>query len=79
MARRYHSNLKFLFKLHLRHCYGPTSEPRFSIKHGKVSPHSNSESLLTYLGMVIDSLTLCVVADFSVHLSRAREEFSQNN
>ena len=52
MARRYPSNLKFLFKLHsrLRHCYGPTSEPRFLIKHGKVSPHSNSESHLPRYG-----------------------------
>ena len=52
MARRYPSNLKFLFKLHSRsrHCYGPTSEPRFSIKHGKVSPHSNSESHLPRYG-----------------------------
>ena len=33
-----------------RHCYGPTSEPRFSIKHGKVSPHSNSESHLPRYG-----------------------------
>ena len=56
MVGRYPSNLKFLFKLHSRstHCYGPTSEPRFSIKQGKVSPHSNSESL----SMVIDSLTM---------------------
>ena len=52
MARRYPSNLKFLFKLHSRsrHCYGPTSEPRFSIKHRKVSPHSNSESHLPRYG-----------------------------
>ena len=52
MSRRHRSNLKFLFKLHsrLRHCYGPTSEPRFSIKHGKVSPHSNSESHLPQYG-----------------------------
>ena len=52
LARWYPSNLKFLFKLHLRsrHCYGPTSEPRFSIKHGKVSPHSNSESHLAQYG-----------------------------
>ena len=52
MARRYPSNLKFLFELHSRsrHCYGPTSEPRFSIKHGKVSPHSNSESHLPRYG-----------------------------
>ena len=52
MARRYPSNLKFLFKLNsrLRHCYGPTSKPRFSIKHGKVSPHSNSESHLPRYG-----------------------------
>ena len=52
MARRYPSNLKFLFKLHskLRHCYGPASEPRFLIKHGKVSPHSNSESHLPWYG-----------------------------
>ena len=52
MARRYPSNLKFLFKLHSRsrHCYGPTSEPMFSIKHGKVSPHSNSESHLPRYG-----------------------------
>ena len=52
MARRYPSNLKFLFKLHSRsrHCYGPTSEPRFLIKHGKVSPHSNSESHLPWYG-----------------------------
>ena len=52
MARRYPSNLKFLFKLHSRsrHCYGPTSEPRFLIKHGKVSPHSNSESHLPRYG-----------------------------
>ena len=52
MARRYPSNLKFLFKLHSRsrHCYGPTSEPRFSIKHGEVSPHSNSEGHLPRYG-----------------------------
>ena len=52
MARRYPSNLRFLFKLHSRsrHCYGPASEPRFSIKHGKVSPHSNSESHLPRYG-----------------------------
>ena len=52
MARRYPSNLKFLFKLHSRsrHCYGPTSEPRFLVKHGKVSPHSNSESHLPRYG-----------------------------
>ena len=52
MARQYPSNLKFLFKLHSRsrHCYGPTSEPRFSVKHGKVSPHSNSESHLPRYG-----------------------------
>ena len=52
MARRYPSNLKFLFKFHSRsrHCYGPTSEPRISIKHGKVSPHSNSESHLPRYG-----------------------------
>ena len=37
MARRYPSNLKVLFKLHSRsrHCYGPTSEPGFSIKTWK--------------------------------------------
>ena len=52
MARRYPSNLNFLFKLHSRsrHCYGPTSEPRFSVKHGKLSPHSNSESHLPRYG-----------------------------
>ena len=52
MAGRYPSNLKFLLKLHSRsrHCHGPTSEPKFSIKHGKVSPHSNSESHLPRYG-----------------------------
>ena len=52
MARRYPSNLKFLFKLHSRsrHCYGPTSEPRFLVKHRKVSPHSNSQSHLPRYG-----------------------------
>ena len=52
MLRRYHNNLKFLFKLHSRsrHCYGLTTESRFSIKHGKVSPHSNSESHLPRYG-----------------------------
>ena len=52
MANRYPSNLKFLFKLdsRSRHCYGPPSEARFSIKHGKVSPHSNSESHLPRYG-----------------------------
>ena len=52
MGRRYPRNLKFLFKLHSRsrHCYGHTSERRFSIKHGKVSPHSNSASHLPRYG-----------------------------
>ena len=52
MARRYPGNLKYLFQLHSRsrHCYGLTSEPRFSTKHGKVSSHSNSESHLPRYG-----------------------------
>ena len=58
MARRYPSNLKFLFKLHSRsrHCYGPTSEPRFRLNMEK-SVLIPTQRVI-YLGMVIDSLTM---------------------